>query len=411
MKVLHLVGGSLSGGAARGAYCIHTGLKELGIRSMILTNSRTTLGDSSVVTINTGLKTRLLAILRGRFESLPLNLYRRRRSEIYSTGFCGYDFTQTPEYKEADIIHLHWINAGFVNIKHLSKVEKPIVWTMHDMWPMTGGCHIAMDCDRYTSLCGKCPRLNSKTRWDLSRFVINRKKKYLPRKLVPVGISSWLSDKAKTSFLLHSFDLTTIHNTVDTKTFFPVEKSMAREILRVPKDRKIICVAAQNLMDVWKGFGKFLQAIELLDKNEYFLCIMGNCEQSLISQTGFDYKYFGFLQDNISIQLVYSAANVFVAPSIIESFGRMLIEALACATPVVCFDATGPKDIIDHKVDGYKAEPFSFNDLATGIRWVCEHPHPSDLHEAALSKVKKQFDLPIIARQYINLYEKLLRDE
>ncbi len=410
MNILHLVAGELSGGAARGAYWLHTGLKKLGIQSTILTNSRTTLGDPSVVSIVTDMKTRLSSILRGHLESLPLKLYRQRRPEIFSTGLCGFDFTKTSEYKEADILHLHWINAGFVNIEHLSKVEIPVVWTMRDMWPMTGGCHYAMDCDRYTTNCGKCPHLSSQKQWDLSQIVLNRKKQYLPRKTLPVGISSWLSDRAKSSSLFCSSEVATIHNAVDAEVFSPIEKQVAREILEFPKDKMIILVAAQNLKAIWKGFDKFLQAVESLEKKQYFLCVMGKCEDHILSQTGLDYKNFGFLYDSISIQLVYSAADVFVAPSIMEAFGKTLIEAMACGTPVVCFDATGPKDIVDHKINGYKAEPFSGKDLASGIQWICTHPQPSILQEAARTKVKEHFDTPVIAKRYINLYEKLLRE-
>lgn len=410
MKILHLIAGDLSGGAARGAYWLHTGLKKLGIESKILTNSRTTLEDPSVVSVATDTKTKLLSILRGRLESLPLKLYRRRRPEIFSTGFCGFEFTKTPEYKEADILHLHWINAGFVNIKHLSKVDKPVVWTMRDMWPMTGGCHVAMDCDRYTSGCGKCPHLNSQKQWDISSIVLNRKKKYLPRKLLPVGISSWLSERAKSSSLFRSSEVAMIHNAVDTNTFFPIEKPVAREILGIPKGKKIILVAAQDLKAIWKGFDKFLEAIELLEKKQYFLCVMGRCEERIIAQRGIDYKSFGFLHDSISIQLAYSAADVFVAPSIMEAFGKTLIEAMACKTPVVCFDATGPKDIVDHHVTGYKAEPFSASDLAAGIRWVCEHPQPYVLQEAARAKAIERFDTSVIAEQYIKLYDRLINE-
>lgn len=410
MKVLHLVAGDLTGGAARGAYWLHNGLKELGVQSKILTNSRTTLGDPSVVSIVTDSRSRLFSIVRGCFDTLPLKLYRRRRPEIFSTGFWGFNFLKTPEYKEADILHLHWINAGLVNIKHLSRVEKPIVWTMRDMWPMTGGCHCPMDCENYVSGCGMCPHLNSQSRWDLSRLILNRKKKYLPRRLVLIGISTWLSKRAAESDLFNTAPVRTIFNAIDTDVFSPLKKELAKEILGIPPNKKVILVAAQNLKDIWKGFDKYLQAIELLDKNEYFLCVMGKCEDPMIAQLGFDHKKFGFLYDVISLRLLYSAADVFVAPSIMEAFGKTLIEAMACGTPVVCFDATGPKDIVDHRVNGYKAEPFSTQDLAAGIRWVSKHSKPTSLQEAARKKVKEKFDTAVVAKQYVELYEQLIRE-
>jgi glycosyltransferase involved in cell wall biosynthesis len=409
VKVLHIVAGDLSGGAARGAYWLHGGLRELGVDSKVFTNSKSTLGDESVVTTTKSKKDKAFNMIRGQLDNLLLLLYTKRKRIIFSTGVFGIDFTKTKEYEEADIIHLHWINAGFVNIKHLSKIDKPIVWTMRDMWPLTGGCHYAMECEKYKIGCGNCEQLQSNSSYDLSKFVLNRKKKYLPKTMKLVGISHWLSEKAKESELFKEFDIRTISNNIDTSEFFPVEKKIARDILGIKTQKKIVLVGSTSLKDFYKGFGKFQESVKELDENKYFLCFFGNVDKNLAEELGFEYKSFGYLNDNISLRLAYSSADVFVAPSLMDAFGKTLAESMACGTPVVCFDATGPKDIVTHKIDGYKAKPFESEDLACGIEWVLNAPNYDELCQNAREKVLIKFDSKVVAEKYLELYEEVLR--
>jgi glycosyltransferase involved in cell wall biosynthesis len=410
LKILHIVAGDLSGGAARGAYWLHTALKELGVDSKIFTNSRVTFGDDSVVTITNSKKSKAVNIIRGQLDSLTPLLYKKRKKIIFSSGFFGIDFTKTKEYKDADIIHLHWINGSFVNMKHLAKVEKKMVWTMRDMWPMTGGCHVAesLNCDNYKAGCGNCKQLNSNNKYDLSKFILNRKKKYLPKNMKIVGISHWLSSKAKESELFKGFDVQTISNNIDTKEFFPVDKNIAKKILGIKTNKKIILVGTTNFNDTWKGFSKFIEAIRLLDKDEYYLCFFGNIDKNIVNSLEFEHRSFGYLNDNISLRLVYSCANVFVAPSLMDAFGKTIAEAMGCGTPVVCFDSTGPKDIVTHKVDGYKAEPFISDDLSHGMEWILNNKKYDELCKNAREKTVKEFDSFVVASKYIELYREIL---
>jgi glycosyltransferase involved in cell wall biosynthesis len=408
MHVLHIVAGDLSGGAARGAYWLHRGLMHHGIESKVLINGKITLNDDSVITIIKSKKDKALNIFRSQLDNLILLLYPKRKNIIFSTGIFGVNFTKTKEYKDADIIHLHWINGGFVNIKHLSKIYKPIVWTMRDMWPMTGGCHYSMECERYKMGCGNCKQLNSNSNYDLSKFVLNRKKKYLPNDMKLVGISHWLSDKAKESELFSSFSIQTIYNNIDTDEYFPVAKKIAREILDIKTNKKIVLSGSSSLKDFYKGFSKFQEAVKQLDKSKYILLFFGNIDKNTIEKIGFEYKSFGYLNDNISLRLAYSCADVFVAPSLMDAFGKTLAEAMACATPVVCFDATGPKDIVDHKINGYKARPYESEDLANGIEWVLNASNYNELCHNAREKVVKEFDNKVVAQKYVKLYAELL---
>lgn len=407
INVLHIIAGDLNGGAARGAYWLHLGLKRLGVDSKILTNSKTTLGDENVITILKDKKSKLKNLMRAQLDTFPALFYRKRKKVIFSIGFVGFDFTKTNVYKEADIIHLHWINNGFVNIKHLAKIKKPIIWTIRDMWPFTGGCHYSLGCDRYKEGCGNCPQLHSNKSFDLSKWVLNRKKKYLPKSMKIVGISHWLVNEAKKSDLFKNFDVRTIYNNVDAREFFPVGKETAREILKINTNKKVILAGAQKLTDFYKGFDKFLEAIEKLDRDKYFLAFFGNLDKSIVDGLGFEYKNFGFLYDLVSLRLLYSGADVFVAPSIMDAFGKTIAESMACGTPVVCFDATGPKDIVTHKIDGYLAKPFDTDDLANGIEWIINNEDYDKLCRNAREKVLREFNSMVVARKYIKLYEEV----
>ena len=408
MKVLHIVAGDLSGGAARGAYWLHSGLRELEVDSKVFTNSKITLGDSNVVTTIKTKTDQPVKTIRGQLDNFLLLLYPKRKQIIFSTGMFGVDFKKTKEYEEADIVHLHWINGSFVNIKHLAKIDKPIVWTLRDMWPLTGGCHYSMECEKYKTGCGNCEQLRSSSSYDLSKFVLNRKKKYLPKNMKLVGISNWLSERAKESELFKEFDIRTISNNIDTSEFFSIDKKIARDILGIKTQKKIVLVGSTSLKDFYKGFVKFQEAVKELDKSKYFLCFFGNVDKNVAEELGFEYKSFGYLNDNISLRLAYSSADVFVAPSLMDAFGKTLAESMTCGTPVVCFDATGPKDIVTHKVDGYKAKPFESKDLACGIEWVLNVPNYDELCTNAREKVMREFDSRVVAGKYVELYKEVL---
>lgn len=411
MKVLHVVAGELSQGAARGAYWLHLGLIERGVNSKILTDSKMTLNDDNVVTVNKGGKNKLLCFIRGWLDVSLSWIYRKRKLTIFSSGFVGFNFTKTKEYEEADIVHFHWINGGFINIRHISKVKKPIVWTMRDMWPMTGGCHVAdaLECDRYKVGCGKCKQLKSKHIWDLSKIVVNRKKRYLPKTINVVGISDWLSGKAVSSYLFREHKILTIHNNINTKEFFPIRKEVARSILSLNTKKKIILCGVTDAKLFYKGFDKYLEAISLLDQDNIFLLFFGNVNRPDIEKVGIEYSSLGYLYDNVSLRIAYSASDVFVSPSIMDSFGKTIAEAMACGTPSVCFDATGPKEIIDHKVNGYKAEPFDAKCLAEGINWVIDDSERYRwLCENARKKIQTQFSEKVISEKYLELYRGLV---
>lgn len=408
MKVVHLVGGSLSGGAARGAYWLHRALRELGVDSRIVMAISEGSADEHVYGRPRTPLNRITRTLLRQLDQAPSRLYRRREQRIFSTGFFGHDLSKHVAVVDADIVHLHWVNGGFLQFSSLRSIKKPVVWTLRDMWPMTGGCHYAMDCTNYVSGCGSCPQLRSKGRYDLSRLVLARKSKNLPRDLTLVGISEWMSACARNSSIFDGKRIETIHNGIDTADFFPLEKSFARRALSLPEDRKIILVGAQNLEDFYKGFSIFIEAVNLLDPQKYIVLMFGAISAAATSKLNVPSRSVGFLSDVISLRLAYSAADVFVAPSLLEAFGKTLVEAMACGTPVVSFDSAGPRDIVNHRVNGFRATPYSPESLAQGISWVCGESGDR-LSILARESANSRFSSSISALSYQSLYIDLLK--
>ncbi|NGP75941.1 glycosyltransferase [Balneolaceae bacterium YR4-1] len=408
LKVLHVLAGSLKGGAAKGAYWQHQGLLELDVDSRILINSRDSSNDENVKSIISSKKAKLRQYINLKLEKLPLKLYKNYQGQMFSIGYFGHDITKHEWYNWADIINLHWINAGFISIKGIAKIKKPIVWTLRDMWPFTGGCHISLGCENYKTGCGSCFQLGSSKFNDLSHKINKRKQKYYPKSMKLVGISNWISEQAKKSSVFKYSDVRTIFNNINCSDFYPIDKIKAREVLGLPTDKKLILVGGTDLNKIHKGFDKFLEAINLLQNEKYFLVFFGNLISSLVNNLDFEYKNFGYLNDLISLRLLYSSADVFIAPSIMDAFGKTIAESMACGTPVVCFDSTGPKDIVDHKVNGYKAKPYEIEDLKEGIVWILDNTEKYNLSGNAKNKIQSTFDSKVVARQYLKLYQECL---
>lgn len=410
MKVLHLVAGELHGGAARGAYWLHQALRDLGVDSMILTNAKDNLGDASVISLTDSVPGKLKLAILARLGQIPVRAYRKRQNRIFSTGFDGIDFTRHPAYAPADVVHLHWVN-GLVSSRALRKVKKPVIWTLRDMWPFTGGCHYAMECEKFTEGCGRCPQLGSTRERDLTRLVLRHKQASLPENIRIVGISRWLSDCASKSAVFRACQVTTISNNVDTRLFSPSPRNLARQALGLDEGKKVVLIGAQCVDDFYKGFDLFLEAFKSLGKENVHVLMFGRSGDSHLESLGVQTTSLGYLSDTNALRTAYSAADVFVAPSRADAFGKTLVEAMSCGTPVVCFDATGPRDIVEHRISGYLAEPFSALDLAQGMQWVLDQSAEAhaELCRSARARAQQRFDSQVIAKAYLALYRDALR--
>lgn len=411
MKILHVNTTDISGGAARAVYRLHHALLRIGINSQMLVQSKES--DDFTVTGPQSNFQKLTGKIRPFLDRLPAKLYKNRSKVLFSSGWIPFSSTVKRINKiNPDIVHLHWIAGGMVRIEDIARIKAPIVWSLHDDWGFTGGCHIKWECERYKEKCGKCPRLGSKKVNDLSRKVFLRKKKTFSKisNLTVIGLSKWLANCAKESTLFKEFDVINLPNLLNTSVYAPFDKTQARKLLNLPQDVNLVAFGAMSATsDINKGFNELSEALLQLNSANTELVVFGS-RQPKFSQ-GFKQKahYLGQLHDDVSLRLLYSAADVMVVPSLQEAFGQTASESMACGTPVVAFGTTGLLDIVEHKKTGYLANPYDIEDLANGMKWVLNATNYDELSENARAKVLKEFDSNVVATEYGQLYKKVLK--
>ncbi len=413
MKILHTSTSDTHGGAARAAYRLHKGLLSINVNSQMLVQEK--FSDDKTVYAP---KIRLFqGIARSKltFDALPLKFYPQRARTTFSLQWMPDGVLSEVTRINPDIINLHWINAAFIQIETLAKLKRPLIWTLHDMWEFTGGCHYSLDCDRYKAACGCCPQLVSSQDYDLSRWIWQRKvKAWQDLNLTIVAPSSWLAKSASSSSLFYNLTIEVIPHGLDIQKYRPINKRIAREVLNLPQDKPLVLFGAiQATSDKRKGFHLLQAALVELSKFDWKdkldIVIFGQEQpRDQAIDLAFKAHYLGYLQDDLSLALTYSAADVMIVPSLQEAFGQTASESLACGTPVVAFNATGLKDIIDHQQNGYLAKPYEAEDLAQGIAWVLENSDRyQNLSHCARKKAEKEFTLEIQAHRYLNLFKDL----
>ena len=414
MKSLLINTFDIRGGAARAAYRLHNGLRMIGINSQMLVQEKTS-DDWTVIAPETRIQMGI-AKTRATIDALPLRLYRQfdNYGRFFPQWLPDSLITKVNQIKP-DIINLHWISGGFVQIETLSKFKQPIVWTLHDMWAFTGGCHSSQECDRYLNNCGNCPQLNSKQEQDLSRWVWQRKNKaWKSLDLTIVAPSRWLADEARKSLILSDHPIYVIPHGLDTKSYRPLESKLARNLLNLPQDKYLILFGAMRAnSDLNKGW-QFLQpTLHRLKQSGWAdkleVVIFGISAPEIPIDMGFPCHYLGQLRDDLTLAVMYAASDVTLVPSKQESFGQTASESLACGTPVVAFGATGLIDIVNHQQDGYLATPFDYVDFANGIDWVLtDADRHQALRVAARKKAEQEFDQLLQAKRYQELFHKIL---
>lgn len=413
MKILHLNTDDIFGGAARAAFRLNDGLRQISVDSKMLVQDKKS--DSIHVYGPDSKLSRVWSKIRPALDILPLQLCRERKKTIYHIQWLPGSPLNNISLVNPDIIHLHWICGGFVRIEALKKIKKPVVWTLHDMWAFTGGCHYGEGCERFKSSCGKCPQLSSHEERDFSRWVWHRKYKAW-QNLNPTIVtpSRWLAKCVKESSLFYNKKIEVIPNGIDLKTFKPMDRSIARELLNLPKSKKLVLFGALDATsDSRKGFQYLKPLFQKLKENslskDIEIIVFGSSEPKNAPYFGVPIHYMGRLHDDISLVILYSAADVMIVPSTQEAFGQTALEAMACATPVVAFSNSGLKDIVNHKINGYLAKAFDIADFARGIEFIFSaKTSKEDMRKLAREKVKKEFKIEKVATQYLNLYKKVL---
>lgn len=396
---------AMSGGASVAARRLCTALNSSGVESLFLVQNAEGFRDGALRT--TGDR---WARHRPVLDALPVMPWRHRRSPHWGNAWLGNRATRkTIEDCAPDITHLHWINHGMLSLKDLRSLKGPVVWTFHDSWAFTGGCHSPQDCRRYCECCGKCPELGSRRDYDLSRWNWRRKRKaWQEADFAVIAPSRWMAELVRCSSLHGKRRIEIIPNVVDAGTFYPMDRKLARQALGLPADVPLLLFGAHGAATDWnKGLDLLAAAIPRVQsavKNTG--TVLAGCAPECCSRFKGLVHNMGVLSTP-QMALAMNAANAVVIPSRMENLPYMAAESLTCGTPVAAFAVGGIPEMIRDGVTGRLASPGDVGELAEGI--VDLLVHGDDMREACTKYARAAFAPDVVARRHIEFYHSVLK--
>lgn len=419
VRIIHLNTYAGNGGAGRACARLHKALKAEGLDSEMVVNFQFR-ENPEFVNLSRGFFNKWLTAFGIILERYYSKFITKPIAIPFSFPLWGRNVSKLNLLQSADIIHVHWINHAFLrpaDLEKLSVLNKPIVWTFHDSNAFTGGCHVRYECDHFLKECGNCPVLKNSGPDDHSHKIwLQKKNAYSGLNFTVIAPGRWMADSVRMSSLLRSAKVVNIPNTLDTQVFKPTDKASARQILSLSSEKFIMMSGFMpSRMDLHKGTSYLLDAIELfaanydLDPDQMELVIFGNRDEKNVPDFPIRTTFLGTISDDEKLALCYSAADVFLAPSLEDNLPNTVMESLACGTPVVAFRTGGIPDMVQHQQNGYLAEYRSSADLARGIAWVYS-ANRQVLSLNSRRTIEDSFSEHIIARRHIDLYESLLKN-
>lgn len=418
MKIVHVTTEDISGGAARAAHRLHTGLRKMGHdSSMFVANRRSK--DPHVTAFDASMDWVSRIRRRIRREQVKRDFARYAASrpagfEIFSDDRSEFGSDVVKHLPPCDVLNLHWI-ARYVDYEaFFSAAPKrtPVVWRIADMNPITGGCHVDEGCGRFLTGCGACPQLGSNQSDDLSSQVWRRKQRTFDgveaRRLHLVALNRWMKGNLANHPFLRKFPVTIIPNGVDTEMFAPRDRRFAREILGLPQDATILLFIAVMAEMPYKGFSMLAQALAGLSdvKN---LCVVsvgiGKPELGI----PIPHVHLGYVTDDRVLVLAYNAADVFVVPSLYDNSPNTVLEAMACGVPVVAFETGGVPDMVQHGVTGLLAPRHDVTTLRASIKELLQETTKREVMGRKSREVALQeYTVPLQTSRYAALYRSML---
>ena len=419
MRVLIVNTSERIGGAAIAAGRLVEALKNNGIKAKMLVREKQT-DRLSVIELKRNWW-RVWQFIWERILIWKENRFKKHNLFAVDIANTGTDITVLPEFQAADIIHLHWINQGMLSLNDIRKIllsGKPVVWTMHDMWPCTGICHHARECDKYYQECHHCPYIyKGGGKKDLSNQVFKKKKEvYQSAPVTFVTCSRWLKERAGQSALLNGHTIVDIPNPISTGLFKPQNALAARNKMELPTDKKLILFGSVKVTDKRKGIDYFIESCKLLAekypemKEELGVVVYGKNSECLKPLIPFQVYALDYISNEKDLVNIYNAVDLYVTPSLEENLPTTIMEAMACGVPCVGFNVGGIPEMIDHLHNGYVAEYKSAEDLANGIIWTLSESEYQSLSEEACRKAVSNYSESIVAKKYIDIYNKITGD-
>lgn len=422
MKITFLSAFDKMGGAAIAARRLFYALKKRSINVAFLVQFKTG-GDDQVKTPLYAKADRFIHYSFLAVEIFIFSFFRKSKREQYkfSTGLLGRNIASTKLVRESDIIHLHWINQGFLSLKGIEKLfrlNKPIVWTLHDMWAFTGGCHYSEQCLNFEEACGNCFLLKKPNPNDLSHRIWNKKSRFFnpAQNITVVACSDWLQSQAKKSSLFRDFNVVSIPNPIDVEKYRPLDKEAVRKELNLEAGKKYILAGAANITNYYKGFSFLLASMRALkrdhpgSKEEVEVLLFGKTDPVTLEKIPYAYRYFSYLSAEDDIINLYNASSVFSLPSLQDNLPNMVVESLSCGVPVVAFNTGGIPQLVDHLQTGYLAEYRSAEDFAKGLYYVLYESDYQALSKNARQKAVTNYSEEAVTSKYMDVYQKALEN-
>jgi glycosyltransferase involved in cell wall biosynthesis len=403
--------GDGGGGAARAASRIHRALLGAGVDCTLHVSQRTSSDPTVIAPAAPAAKA--AALLRRRLGRVPLRLSTAATDGKRSPALLPSRRVARLNQSDAHVCHLHWVADELLSVEDIGRIRKPVVWTLHDMWAFCGAEHLAWD-DRYRVGYRPDNRPGNERGVDLNRWTWNRKRRAWRRPLHIVTPSRWLAECARSSILMADWPVEVIPNPIDLDLWRPIPKPVAREILGISPGARVLAFGTMGENRAHhKGIDLLEAALSRLRAQvpRLELLIFGDDGSNGGPSVGIPARHTGILHDELSMRLVYGAADALVVPSRIDNFPNTAVEAMACGTPVVAFRAGGLPDMVAHEETGYLAQPFEPDDLARGVVWAISDPERSARLGGSARRVAEQrFAAGRVADLYVSLFMRILHE-
>ena len=412
LKVIHICHSDIVGGASRAAYRIHRCLLDADIDSEMWVNESIS-DDFTIKCLRTNFGY-LLQPLKQKFISRLTSLVlKTSNSIIHSPAVWNSDWVSKINSSDADIVQLHWICNEMLSIRDISRIKKPIVWTMHDMWAFCGAEHYTDDI-RWREGYKKNNRPSYEARFDLNRWTWSRKYRHWKNPMHIVCSSYWLAKCVSESLLMKNWPVEAIPTPINSEVWKPFPKNIARELLKLPENANLVLFGAEKGMrNHRKGSDLLLKSLQILSEKAEIdnlqLVVFGQSNPENSLNIGSPVHYMGYLHDDLSLRILYSAADVMIVPSLQENLSNAIMESLACGTPVVGFDIGGNSDMIEHKKNGYLSKTVDVAGLKSGIEWVFKTSKYKEICKNARKKLMNEFDGQVVSNKYIRKYKEVLK--
>jgi len=341
-----------------------------------------------------------------------------RNQELHTGNWLPSIWSRGINNSDVEVVNLHWVGGETMSIEDIGRIRKPVVMSLHDMWPFCGTEHYADDGPdaRWRTAYSRNNRPSGDSGPDLDMRAWKRKRRAWTSPMHLVAPSEWVAKCARNSALLGNRPVSVIPYPLDTQVYRPLEKKFCRHALNLPQDARIVLFGAiGGTRNLRKGYDLLARSLDTLATrsiaDKVLLVIFGQCEPQGFPELRFPCRWFDHLYDDLTLAMLYSAADVMVVPSRKETFGQTSTEAQACGCPVVAFDCTGLRETLTHKVTGYLAKPFDTGDMAAGIAWVLDQSlEHNSLGQAARKRAEALWSYGVVVPQILEVYERAIEE-